>query len=132
MNEARRVARERFRLSSLRPAQECVLKLLLEPREGVPPSALAIFPTGGGKSLCYQLPAVMFTDSLTVVVSPLLSLMKDQVDSLVKLGIAACSLNSTQDWEEVREVKNRILDNTMRILFVSPEKFKVRQRSTPC
>ena len=86
-------------------------------------SAGAIFPTGAGKSLCYQLPALMLRD-MTLVVSPLLSLMKDQLDFLTSQGIPAARLDSTLD----RETVNRIFDDAktgrLKILMVSVERFK--------
>ena len=86
---AQEVLRERFGLDAFRPGQEQVVSALLAGR-----STLAVFPTGGGKSLCYQLPALML-DGLTLVVSPLIALMKDQVDALRARGIAAARLDST-------------------------------------
>ena len=80
----------------MRPGQAQVIETLLAGR-----SALAVFPTGGGKSLCYQLPATLL-DGLTVVVSPLIALMKDQIDALTKRGVAAARLDSTLDGEAAR------------------------------
>lgn len=122
--QATSVLQSRFGLKSLHPAQEAVLKLLLEPSPEVPPRVLAIFPTGGGKSLCYQLPALLFPYSLTVVVSPLLALIKDQVDALQARGISATTLNSTQDADENLEIIGRIRSGQVRLLYVSPERFK--------
>lgn len=82
------ILNDRFKLPAFRPGQEAVIDALLAGR-----SALAIFPTGGGKSLCYQLPSLML-DGLTLVVSPLIALMKDQVDALMRLGILAARLAS--------------------------------------
>src|SRR5207248_1637788 len=79
----------RFGLSSFRPGQREVIEAVLEGED-----CLCVMPTGGGKSLCYQLPAVM-GDGLTLVVSPLIALMKDQVDALDSLGIRATFVNST-------------------------------------
>ena len=78
-------------------------------------------PTGGGKSLCYQLPPLL-TGELTVVVSPLISLMKDQVDSLRELGVDARQMNSTTSEDEKREVVRAARDKRLRLLFVSPER----------
>ncbi len=83
-----------FGFETLRPGQGEVISCLLEGR-----SALAIFPTGSGKSLCYQLPALVL-DGLTVVVSPLIALMKDQIDFLRERGIAAARLDSSLTREE--------------------------------
>src|SRR3954463_15636517 len=83
----RQVLREVFGFDDLREGQGAVIRTLLAGR-----SALAIFPTGGGKSLCYQLPALLL-DGLTVVVSPLIALMKDQVDFLIRRGVADARLD---------------------------------------
>ena len=87
MQDALSLLKNTFKLSSFRPGQEAVITALLQGR-----SALAVFPTGGGKSLCYQLPALML-DGLTLVVSPLIALMKDQVDALQALGIPAARMD---------------------------------------
>ncbi len=85
-------------------------------------SATAIFPTGGGKSLCYQLPALLLP-GLTLVVSPLIALMKDQIDALQKRGIAAARLDSTLSADEYREIVNQARDNQLKLLYVAPERF---------
>ena len=82
---------DRFGFTSFRPGQEQVVDALLAGR-----SALAVFPTGGGKSLCYQLPALLL-DGVTVVVSPLIALMKDQIDLLARQGVDAARLDSSLD-----------------------------------
>ncbi|MBR4374972.1 MAG: DNA helicase RecQ [Treponema sp.] len=81
---------------------------------------LAVMPTGGGKSLCYQIPALIF-DGLTIVVSPLISLMQDQVAALNQAGVDAVFLNSTVDWEQYKESMNSIRFGTTKIVYVSPE-----------
>ena len=85
----------RFGYDEFRPGQRQVVESLLAGR-----SALAVFPTGAGKSLCYQLPALML-DGVTVVVSPLIALMKDQIDLLARQGVAAARLDSSLDANEV-------------------------------
>lgn len=87
MSSALQVLHHSFNLPAFRPGQEAVINALVQGH-----SALAVFPTGGGKSLCYQLPALLL-DGLTLVVSPLIALMKDQVDALQKLGINAARLD---------------------------------------
>ena len=87
-----------FSLNSFRPGQEAVIEALLGGA-----SALAVFPTGGGKSLCYQLPALLL-EGLTLVVSPLIALMKDQVDFLQSRNIAAARLDSSLDKEAVEAI----------------------------
>lgn len=85
-------------------------------------SVLAVFPTGGGKSLCYQLPALLMP-GLTLVVSPLIALMKDQIDALVKRGIAAARLDSTLSAEAYHEVLSQARAGSLRLLYVAPERF---------
>ena len=82
---------------------------------------LAIMPTGAGKSLCYQLPSLV-REGLTVVVSPLIALMRDQVTALRHFGIEAGSLNSANDQDENRRVVDAVRDGRMRVLYASPER----------
>src|SRR4051812_24309256 len=91
LDDARRVLKDVFGHPRFLKGQKRVIRRLLEGR-----SAVAVFPTGGGKSLCYQLPALLL-DGLTVVVSPLIALMKDQVDALARRGVAAARLDSSLD-----------------------------------
>ena len=107
----------RFGHESFRPGQQRVVETLLEGR-----SALAVFPTGAGKSLCYQLPGVLL-DGVTVVVSPLIALMKNQIDALVRQGVGAARLDSSLGPEEAREVSQRLRDGGVEILYVAPERF---------
>ena len=100
----------------LRPNQEPIIEHVLKNK-----SALVLLPTGGGKSLCYQLPA-MLQEGLTVVVSPLIALMKDQVDDLRTHGVAAAFLNSSISAEETRTVARQINENELKLLYVSPER----------
>ncbi|HSN68650.1 MAG TPA: DNA helicase RecQ [Thermoanaerobaculia bacterium] len=102
--------------SSLRPLQDRAIGAVLGHRD-----SLVVMPTGGGKSLCYQLPPV-HTEELTVVVSPLISLMKDQVDSLRTLGIEARQVNSSSSWDEKKEATALAKNGALRLLFVSPER----------
>jgi len=85
-------------------------------------SAAAVFPTGGGKSLCYQLPALGF-DGLTLVVSPLIALMKDQIDALLVRGIRARRLDSTLSADEYRDVVHALRSSELQLLYVAPERF---------
>jgi len=101
---------------SLRPMQEAAVRAALAGRD-----ALTVLPTGGGKSLCYQLPAVI-SEGLTLVVSPLIALMKDQVDGLRLMGYPAAALNSTLDEGEVHAVQVGIRDGSIRLLYISPER----------
>lgn len=88
--------------------------------------ALVVMPTGGGKSLCYQLPALMLP-RLTVVVSPLIALMKDQVDALRSRGIEAACLNSAQTLDEQNEVFAKIRAGTLKLVYIAPERFRARR-----
>ena len=118
--ETRRVLstlREHFGHDAFRGGQEPVIRALLAGR-----SALAVFPTGGGKSLCYQLPALLL-DGLTLVVSPLIALMRDQVDALTAKGISAARLDSTLDAEQVRDVYERLEAHSLKLLYIAPERF---------
>jgi ATP-dependent DNA helicase RecQ len=117
MSTARELLRERFGFDRFRPGQEEVVSHLLAGR-----SAAAVFPTGSGKSLCYQLPALLLP-GLTVVVSPLLALMKEQIDRLQTLQIAAARLDSTLTPEETAAVTNRLRAGQLRLLYVAPERF---------
>ncbi len=105
-----------FKLQAFRPGQEAVIRSLLAGR-----SALAMFPTGGGKSLCYQLPALLL-DGLTLVVSPLIALMKDQVDALNDLKIPAARLDSSLSGEEVQQIYQGLDDGSIKLLYVAPER----------
>jgi ATP-dependent DNA helicase RecQ len=109
--------RSRFGFSEFRPGQVPVIEALLAGK-----AALAVFPTGGGKSLCYQLPALAF-DGLTLVISPLIALMKDQIDFLCARGIDAARLDSSMPYEEAREVTDRLRAGTLKLLYVAPERF---------
>ena len=111
------VLAERFGFTSFRPGQEHVIESLLAGR-----SALAVFPTGAGKSLCYQLPALLL-DGVTVIVSPLIALMKDQIDLLARQGVDAARLDSSLDATEVRSVSERLREGSLKLLYVAPERF---------
>ncbi|HEY0944621.1 MAG TPA: ATP-dependent DNA helicase RecQ, partial [Opitutaceae bacterium] len=111
------VLRERFGFERFRAGQEEVITHLLAGR-----SALAVFPTGSGKSLCYQLPALLL-QGLTVVVSPLIALMKDQTDFLQARGIAAARLDSSVSREAFNEIQDALRARTLKLLYVAPERF---------
>jgi ATP-dependent DNA helicase RecQ len=85
-------------------------------------SALAVFPTGQGKSLCYQLPA-LHLPGLSLVVSPLMALMKDQVDFLISKGVAAARLDSSLSFNEVLAIYEQLNSNELKLLYVAPERF---------
>jgi ATP-dependent DNA helicase RecQ len=109
--------RAHFGHDAFREGQEPVVRALLDGRP-----ALAVFPTGGGKSLCYQLPALLL-DGLTLVISPLIALMRDQVDALNAKGISAARLDSTLDAGQARDVYERLDAGTLKLLYVAPERF---------
>ena len=105
-----------FGYDSFRPGQEEVIASVLD---GGP--VLAVMPTGSGKSICYQLPALL-DDGLTIVVSPLIALMRDQVQQLISLGVGAGSLNSSNTPHETDAVWSALKAGTLRLLFISPER----------
>ena len=113
------VLKEVFGFDSFKPGQEEVIRAVLEGRD-----TLAVMPTGGGKSLCYQVPALM-QESLTVIVSPLISLMKDQVDSLVQSDVTgAATLHSGLSAEERWEVERKVRAGEIKMLYVAPERLR--------
>lgn len=105
-----------FRLTTFRPNQSEIIEEIIKGRD-----VLAVMATGGGKSLCYQLPAVMLS-GMTVVISPLISLMKDQVDSLSSQGVNVAMLNSSLSYDKRKTVESEIVSGKVRILYVSPER----------
>src|SRR5438105_14370339 len=109
--------RKRFGFAEFRPAQRQVIDKVMA-RQNV----LAVMPTGSGKSLCYQLPALALP-GLTLVVSPLIALMKDQIDALTARGIAARRLDSTLDLDEYRATMDDIRSGKLRKLYVAPDRF---------
>ena len=115
-NEMSAVLEKNFGYTSFRPNQEEAIQTLLDGKD-----VFVLMPTGGGKSLCYQIPALM-KDGTAVVISPLISLMKDQVDSLVANGISAAYLNSTLSESESTDIKHRLLSGDLKILYVAPER----------
>jgi len=115
--DPRDALREVFGFSDYRPGQREVMSALF--RHG---AALAVFPTGAGKSLCYQLPATML-DGITVVVSPLIALMKDQVDFLRERGVPAARLDTSLSDAEARAVRAGLRNGMLKLLFVAPERF---------
>ncbi|MEP6733265.1 MAG: ATP-dependent DNA helicase RecQ [bacterium] len=117
LDAAREVLRARFAFPDFRPGQERAVTSVLAGRD-----TLVVLPTGGGKSVCYQVPALMLP-GITVVVSPLISLMKDQVDALVARGIPATFVNSTLSSAEVAERMGRVMRGEVKMLYVAPERF---------
>src|ERR671915_1887128 len=117
--DARRALRERFGYDGFRPGQERAVESVLERRD-----TLVVLPTGGGKSLCYQVPALLLP-GLTVVLSPLISLMKDQVDALDARGLPATFLNSSLAGAEIAARIRRVQAGEVKLLYVAPERFEV-------
>ncbi len=117
LDAAREVLRARFGFPDFRPGQERAVTAVLAGRD-----TLVVLPTGGGKSICYQVPALLLP-GITVVVSPLISLMKDQVDALQARGIAATFVNSTLSSAEVSERMTRVSRGDVKMLYVAPERF---------
>lgn len=127
---ATNVLRDNFGMNSFRLKQEQVISSLLSGK-----SCCVVFPTGGGKSLCYQVPALCFEDEdetsgttgerkggITLVVSPLIALMKDQVDALVRRGIKAATFDSTKTREEYLRTCDMMRDGELKILYCAPER----------
>lgn len=118
LERARQVLRDSFGFEDFLNGQEQIIASILSGRDG-----LAVMPTGGGKSLCYQIPALV-KDGVTLVVSPLIALMKDQVDALVGKGVKAAVVNSTQSWDEQREILDAVAAGEIKLLYVAPERFR--------
>ena len=106
-----------FGFQSFRPNQESIIRNILKKQD-----VFAVMPTGGGKSLCYQLPASILQGT-AVVISPLISLMKDQVDSALENGIPAAFMNSSLSHQEIIDLYGRIKNNKVKLLYIAPERF---------
>lgn len=105
-----------FGYESFRGQQAAIIDTVINRQD-----ALVLMPTGGGKSLCYQIPALV-CDGVAVVISPLIALMQDQVNALGQLGVAAAFLNSTLDSEQVWQIENRLRNNQLKLLYIAPER----------
>src|SRR5437763_15399060 len=113
-----RVLRQNWGYSSFRPLQERIVHSLLDGRD-----ACVVMPTGGGKSLCYQLPALVLGKT-AVVISPLIALMQDQAAQLAQMGIAAAVLNSSISGDEQTRIARQARDGTFRLPYLSPERLQ--------
>ncbi|WP_297701624.1 DNA helicase RecQ [uncultured Fibrobacter sp.] len=122
MSAAREILKAVFGYDSFRPMQEDIIEHVVAHHD-----ALVLMPTGGGKSICYQIPALIF-EGITVVISPLISLMKDQVDALNANGIGADALNSNNDESANETIRKRCESGLTKILYISPERL---QREIP-
>lgn len=118
LDKARQLLQTYFGYDSFREGQETVINYVLDEN-----SSLCVMPTGGGKSLCYQIPALML-EGTTIVISPLISLMKDQVDTLIQAGIPATFINSTLTAEEVRQTMEEVQNGQYRLLYIAPERLE--------
>lgn len=115
LKRAHAVLKTTFGYDEFRPMQQEVIASVLSGRD-----TLAVMPTGGGKSLCYQIPALLF-GGITLVVSPLISLMQDQVAFLVENGVSAVFLNSSLEWGEYLDAVQRIKSGSVKLVYLSPE-----------
>ena len=118
INRARKVLKEYYGYDSFRERQEEIITSILDGKDVV-----TIMPTGGGKSICYQVPALIL-DGLTIVISPLISLMKDQVDNIKNMGIKSAYINSTLSENEIKSILNDVIKNEVKILYVAPERLE--------
>lgn len=114
--------KEYFGYDSFRPLQEKIIQSIFDGKDN-----LVIMPTGGGKSICYQLPAILLP-KLTIVISPLIALMKDQVDGLKANGIKAEFLNSSQQVADQESIFQKIDKNELKLLYVAPESLQILDR----
>lgn len=118
MKELQQLLKKFFGYSEFRPLQAEIIQHILQKKD-----ALVLMPTGGGKSICYQLPAI-YLPGITLVISPLIALMKDQVEGLIANGIPAASLNSMMNNSEQQQVKQLCIQGKIKLLYISPERVK--------
>lgn len=116
LKQAQDTLKHIFGYDSFRGQQSAIIEHVIKGGD-----ALVLMPTGGGKSLCYQIPALL-RDGVTVVVSPLIALMQDQVSTLEELGITAAALNSSLDHEQQRQIANRLRQTDIKLLYLAPER----------
>ena len=109
-----------FGYETFRPGQEEIISKVLDHR-----NVLGVLPTGGGKSICYQVPGLLLGGT-TIVISPLMSLMKDQVDQLKAMGIQAAFLNSSLTQKEQQRIEKALSNGEIQFLYVAPERFENR------
>ena len=116
LNTAKKLLKKHFGYDDFRPGQDKIISHILNKED-----CLAIMPTGAGKSICYQIPALTF-DGTTIVISPLISLMKDQVDSLIQSGISATYINSSLSTQEYFQTIDNAKNGMYKIIYVAPER----------
>ena len=116
LDRANDILKSTFGFAQFRLSQEKIIEEILQGND-----ALVLMPTGGGKSLCYQIPALV-REGTGIVISPLIALMHDQVDALKQAGVKAAFLNSTLDFNEARIIEQQLLDNQLDLLYVAPER----------
>ncbi|MFM2421916.1 MAG: hypothetical protein RL291_446 [Pseudomonadota bacterium] len=122
MSKAQAILEKTFGYKAFRLQQKPIIEALLDGRD-----VLALMPTGGGKSLCYQIPALV-REGTGVVISPLIALMQDQVDTLREVGVRAAFLNSTLSWEEVQAVEWQLVSGNLDLVYIAPERL-VQERT---
>ncbi len=116
MEESRSILRQYWGYDDFRSPQKEIIQSVLQGRD-----TIALLPTGGGKSICYQIPALMLPGK-TIIISPLIALMQDQVDNLMQRGIIAKSLNSNLDYRQIDSILDRFVYGDLRLLYISPER----------
>ena len=119
LQQAERILKEYYGYPSFREGQARILTGILGGRD-----TFAIMPTGAGKSICFQIPALLFS-GVTIVISPLISLMKDQIDALNSLGIPASCINSSLTPREIRERIGKAKTGAYKLLYVAPERLEL-------
>lgn len=118
LQQARQVLKQYFGYDSFRIGQEQVIQNVLEGRD-----TLCVMPTGGGKSVCYQIPSLC-SDGTTIVISPLISLMKDQVDILRSNGIPAAFINSSLTYSQIDQTMEDVRNGLTKLLYIAPERLE--------
>jgi len=121
MKQAQEILKSTFGYDQFRHSQQEIIRELLDGND-----ALVLMPTGGGKSLCYQIPALV-REGTAIVVSPLIALMQDQVDALQQLGIKAAFLNSSLSFDEANNIEQQLLNNELDLVYVAPERLLTEQ-----
>ena len=118
MKTPQQILKKYWGYSDFRQPQKEIIDSVLSKND-----TFAILPTGGGKSLCYQIPAIAF-EGMTLVISPLIALMQDQIQALIKVGISAASITSQLDFEEINEVLNQCRLGKIKLLYIAPERLQ--------